>query len=324
MHTHILSGNKEDIKKAAIALRNGKLVAFPTETVYGLGANALDQKAVAKIFKAKGRPQDNPLIAHIGAKEDLDALVLKVPKKAKILIDAFWPGPLTIVLQKSGIVPEIITAGLPSVAVRMPSLDIALDLIKKAGVPIAAPSANTSGRPSPTSAKHVIEDLRGRIDYIIDGGRTRIGVESTVIDLTVDPPVLLRPGGITKEEIEKKIGQVRISRHGSVAKSPGMKYRHYSPRAEVILTKDIQKSADNYMNKGYKVGIMATDKTPYSADRIRYIGKSNEQIAKNLFEAFRDLDKYKVDIILIKGVNDNGLGLAIMNRLKKASTIDKE
>jgi L-threonylcarbamoyladenylate synthase len=326
MNTKVIQADKRDvgeIREAAEALREGGLVAFPTETVYGLGANALDPEAVAKIFKAKGRPQDNPLIVHIADKNDLKRLVKKIPEKATALTDAFWPGPLTLILKKSDIIPEVITGGLDTVAIRMPDNDIALALIKDSKVPIAAPSANLSGRPSPTSAKHVADDLSGRIAYIVDGGRTRIGVESTVLDLTVEPPTLLRPGGITTKEIEDVVGKiaVRPAKRGAV-RSPGMKYRHYSPKARVVLAKkgEIQNLADKYMGESLKVGIMATDNGKYGADIVRSVGEDYDEIANNLFETFREFDRDNVDIIIAQGVKEEGLGLAIMNRLKKASS----
>jgi L-threonylcarbamoyladenylate synthase len=264
------------------------------------------------------------LILHISQKKELSRLVKKVPKKAEMLIDTFWPGPFTVVLEKSDIVPDVITGGLDSVAIRMPDNDIALAIIRESGVPVAAPSANLSGMPSSTSAEHVKQDLYGKIDFIIDGGRTEIGIESTVVDLTVDPPVLLRPGGIIREEIEKIIGKIKVSREKGIAKSPGMKYRHYAPKAKVILVEG--KNVDNKMQKlveKYKhlrVGVMAIDsKQEYKADIVKHVGDSYFSIAKNLFKTFREFDQEGVDIIIVQGVQDKGLGFSIMNRLRKAS-----
>ena len=308
MKTRIIKPlNKSDLKKPAKFLRKGKLVAFPTETVYGLGANALDVDAVKKIFIAKGRPADNPLIVHIADKNDLKKLVRKIPEKAKILIEKFWPGPLTIVFEKKEIVSNIVTARQKTVAVRMPKNKIALDLIKMARVPIAAPSANTSTRPSPTKAEHVFDDLNGKIDIIVDGGKTDVGLESTVIDLTSKIPTILRPGKITKEEIEKLIGKVFAkTKSGKNVKSPGMKYKHYSPKAKVILAskKEIKKISKKFKDK--KIGII-------------FCGNSLEEYAKNIFSEFREMDKMGIEVILAEKVEEKGIGVAIMNRLKKAA-----
>ena len=231
----------KQLDQAAEVLRSGGLVAFPTETVYGLGANALDEEAVKSIYRAKGRPSDNPLIVHIADTAAVKDLTDSIPGTAQALMDAFWPGPLTLVMPRSSLVPDIVTAGLDTVAVRMPSHPIASALIKKAGVPVAAPSANSSGRPSPTLARHVIEDMMGKIDVIIDGGNAEVGVESTVLDITVDPPVILRPGGVTLEQLRHVLGNVisdqtpGISDMAGTPKSPGMKYRHYSPKATMLL-----------------------------------------------------------------------------------------
>lgn len=309
------------IRRAARALRGGGLVAFPTETVYGLGANAMDSQAVAGIFKAKGRPQDNPLISHIAGRKGLEQLVDRVPRKAEDLMSAFWPGPLTLVLEKSREVPEATTGGLPTVAVRMPANDIALALIREADVPVAAPSANLSGSPSPTCARHVLDDLDGRIDYVIDGGKTRIGVESTVLDLTADTPRILRPGGITHKMLLQAVGEVEEGTPGGRAKSPGMKYRHYSPKARLILAEGHGKTqmlAERYMEKNLKVGVIATDGKTYNADTVKKIGETHEEIARNLYQTLRKLDEEQVDIIIAQTVKDQGLGHAIMNRLKKA------
>ncbi len=316
-------------------LEKGGLVAFPTETVYGLGANALDVNAIKKIFEAKGRPADNPLIVHIADKKEIYRLAREVPKEVKKLINKFWPGPLTIILKKSKIVPDIITGGLDTIAIRMPSNKIALALIKEAKVPIAAPSANFFGKPSPTAAKHVIQDLDGKIAAIIDGGETEIGVESSIIDLTTIPPTLLRPGGITLEELKKLLGKIKIHPlvkgkqiKTFIAQSPGMKYKHYAPDAKIIVIegeyqkvqKKIQELVDKYKLEGKFVGVMTTNENHiYKADVIKFLGNDFNTIAKNLFKTFREFDEEKIDIIIAEGIIDKELGHAIMNRLRKAS-----
>jgi L-threonylcarbamoyladenylate synthase len=318
----------EDIKKAADVIKKGGLVAFPTETVYGLGADALNPSAVKKIFLAKNRPVDNPLIVHISKKSDLGFLG-KVTPKAKALIKRFWPGPLTLVVEKKPIVPKETSGGLNTVAVRMPSNKIASLLIKYAGVPIAAPSANLAGKPSPTKAKHVIEDLNGKVDMIIDGGKTNIGLESTVLDLTSHPPTLLRAGKITVEQIERTIGKIEI--HSSVlgkrkkdlvAKSPGMKYRHYAPKAKLILVSEKSKIANlikNYKKQGLRVGVLSF-KNSYDADFVKILSGDLKIAAKNLFSSLREFDYNKIDVIISESVDQKGIGLAIMSRLKKAAS----
>jgi len=321
------------IRKAAEIIKKGGLVAFPTETVYGLGADALNPAAVRRIYAAKGRPADNPLIVHVADKDQICGLAKELPKNAKDLIRKFFPGPLTIILEKSDVVPHETTAGLNTVAIRMPSHRIALALIKESGTPIAAPSANKAGRPSPTRAQHVLEDLNGKVDLIIDGGATEVGLESTVVDLTVKPPQILRPGGITVEMLREVCGpQIHpaVSHQLSereVAKSPGMKYRHYAPKASllVILGKDddvqrkITELTRHFNSKGLKIGVATTTDRKYPADHLENLGQSKEEIAKGLFDVFRKFDKAGVDVILAEGVDEEGLGLAIMNRLKKAS-----
>jgi len=284
MKTKIIIANKESVLRAAKLIMQNELVAFSTETVYGLGANALNKKAVEKIFIAKGRPQDNPLIVHIANKKQLNELVLNVPKKANILINKFWPGPLTIVLKKSKKVPKIITAGLDSVAIRMPRNKTALELIKNS-CPIAAPSANTSGKPSPTNAEHVYDDLKNKIPLILDGGKCKIGIESTVIDFTRKIPTILRPGKITKKMIEKLIGKINIANEKTKVKSPGMKYRHYSPKAKVILIDDLKRLK---INENEKIIIITKTKNHYK-NKIEY--KTNKELAQNIFYWFREADK---------------------------------
>lgn len=339
----IIDIDKENIdihklKDGAEILRNGGTVTFPTETVYGLGANALDEKAVKKIFEAKGRPADNPLIIHITKYDDIKDIVLEIPKKAEKLISKFWPGPLTLIFKKSSIVPKIVTGGLDTVAIRMPAHPIAKLLIELAGVPVAAPSANLSGKPSPTKEKHVKDDVMGRVDAIICGGDADVGVESTVLDITSDIPMILRPGGVTKEELEKVIGKVDVDpalqeSKGSnlIPKSPGMKYTHYSPNADVILVsgnldnviKSIKEIKKEKENDGYKVGIMATDETKdrYEGSKIISVGSRRqlETVASNLFKVLREFDETDIDIILAETFEETGIGQAIMNRLMKAA-----
>lgn len=321
------------ISQAAVVIKTGNLVAIPTETVYGIGANALDAKAVKKIFKAKGRPLDNPLIIHISKFEEMDILVDKIPDSAKKLMKKFWPGPLTIVLKKSKTVPKITTGGLNTVAIRMPDNQIARQLIKESGVPIAAPSANISGKPSPTIAAHVKEDLYGKIPMIIDGGKTKIGIESTVIDLSGKTPILLRPGGVTLEQLEKSIGKIKVHSikrkegQNSVSRSPGMKYRHYSPKAKIILIKGPKNKANEkikdllaqFKKQGKKVGVLSTDKDWNFSREVMFIGKRFDEVASNLFQTFREFDSRKVEIILIHGIGQKGLGLGIMDRIEKAA-----
>jgi L-threonylcarbamoyladenylate synthase len=327
------------ITYAAQVLKEGGLVAFPTETVYGLGANALNEAAVLRIFEAKGRPSDNPLIVHVADKQSVEKLVLRIPDKAVKLMDMFWPGPLTLVMDKQPIVPEIITAGLNTVAVRVPSHPIALALIKAAKLPVAAPSANVSGKPSPTDARHVINDLNGKVDVIIEGGLSNIGVESTVVDMVIEPPMLLRPGGITLEQMEAVIGSVQVDptiAHNSldgiiIPKSPGMKYKHYAPKANVIIiegeviniTSKINQLVKEYEDRNIKVGILATEETKnlYPEKLTVSLGSrlSPETIAANLFKALRDFDKTDTHTIFAEAIDSSGIGLAIMNRMNKAA-----
>lgn len=299
--------NEIIIKTAADIIAGGGLVAFPTETVYGLGGDAFDVNASARIYEAKGRPSDNPLIVHIAALEDLYSLTDNVPEKALALAKEFWPGPLTMIVDKKSCVPDTVTGGLSTVAVRLPSHKVARDLIKASGTFIAAPSANLSGRPSPTRAEHVIEDLSGRVDMIIDGGDIEIGLESTIVDLTEDVPVILRPGYITMEMIEDVIGDVRLDKalmtgvsDGVAPKAPGMKYRHYAPKAELTIIEGERDKVINRINsfveegrgRNRKVGVMLTTETYDMVDADVKIslgsGDSNEEIARNLFATLRD------------------------------------
>ena len=319
------------IDEAVQLLQEGEAVAFPTETVYGLGADAIRSEAIDKIYLAKGRPSDNPLIIHIGAFEQIKDYAREVPQKAQQLIDAFWPGPLTIILPKQDCLADNATAGLDSVGIRMPSHPVAMELLKKVNLPIAAPSANTSGRPSPTSAEHVVDDLDGRIAGIVDGGEVNIGLESTVIDCTVEPPIILRPGEVTREEIEAVIGKVDIDKSLKdiefTPKSPGMKYKHYAPNAPLTIIKGnhdfFQKVIDEAKSQEKKIGLLVTEenKEKYDADIVLVCGSQNDllSVAQRLYDVLREFDEHDIDIIYSESFPDSGLGEAIMNRLLKAS-----
>ena len=318
------------IKKAARVIKNGGLVAFPTETVYGLGADALNPSAGVKIFEAKNRPLDDPLIVHIAEKNDLFRVVKEIHQITLDLAAEFWPGPLTLVLKKSEIIPDIITGGLNTVAVRMPLHPVALNLIKEARTPIAAPSANLFGRTSPTTAQHVLEDLTGKIDLIIDGGRTNIGVESTIVDLTRQPFCVLRPGGVSLEKLRTIIPQVELFQPKDVL-APGMYPRHYAPQARVILVQDdgknrvgkIRKLASELKSQGYSFGILTTEenRNKYGGYNVKSLGPGDDlaACATNLFSVLRDFDRQNVDVIIAEGAKEEGLGLAIMDRLRKAA-----
>lgn len=330
--------DREVMEEASRVLHRGGMVAFPTETVYGLGADALDEKASARIYAAKGRPSDNPLIVHISDIEQLDKLVCEIPDNAKKLMDAFWPGPMTLIFKKSGLVPDGTTGGLDTVAVRMPDHKAALELIRTSGVAIAAPSANTSGRPSPTTAAHVADDLSGKIDMIIDGGTVGIGIESTIVDVTSEIPMVLRPGYITMEMLENVVGKVETDKAitGPVSpdikpKAPGMKYKHYAPKAELTMfsgelknvVKHINSLTDKNVKSGIKTGIIACEETKdmYEAGEVLSIGSRNNEdtIAHNLYGVLRKFDDMNVDVIYGETFEDNRLGQAIMNRLLKAA-----
>jgi len=340
MNTKLIPNNPDqDLSLAIKALQQGGLVAIPTETVYGLAANALDQEAVGKIFTAKGRPSDNPLIIHIASMNQLPALVSDISANAKKLMDAFWPGPMTLVFSASDIVPSIVSAGLSTVAIRFPSHPIAQKLILLSGLVLAAPSANTSGKPSPTTAQRVLEDLNGKIDVIVDGGRVEVGLESTVIDVTGDIPTILRPGKITDDMIKNVTGCVAIdpalqasTGNNFTPKSPGMKYNHYSPNARVYIVEgeeeNVIKMIDTLSLKDQennrKVGIMATDETisAYTqGDMLLSLGSKSalETIAYSLFETLRAFDDAKMDIVYTESFSNEGIGNAIMNRLTKAA-----
>lgn len=329
------------IEEAGAVIRRGGLVAFPTETVYGLGANALDGAAVKKIFEAKGRPQDNPLIVHISDFDELEPLVAEVPEIARKLMDRFWPGPMTIIFKKSSVIPDETSAGLDSVGVRMPSNQVARAIINAAGVPVAAPSANISGRPSPTDVGSCIEDLSGKVDMIIGGEKCEVGVESSVIDVTAYPPCILRPGGVTLEMFRTVDENIYIDPSilkkpdaDFKPKAPGMKYRHYAPKApvRVVLGEPekvialINEMVQNYINKGEKVGIIATDETKdrYENGIVVSLGSRADMdgITRNLFETLRSFDDKDVSLILSEAFEEKGKGIAVMNRLKKAAGFD--
>jgi L-threonylcarbamoyladenylate synthase len=345
VHTSLVKINSKNperskVELAANIILNGGLVAFPTETVYGLGANGLNPAAVRRIFSAKGRPADNPLIMHIGRINDLNIIAEGVTERELRIAKKFWPGPLSMVLRKSKKVPKISTGGLDTVAVRIPNNKISLSLIRAAGVPIAAPSANISGRPSPTRASHVMEDLHGKVDLILDGGRSAIGLESSVIDMTSPIPVLLRAGGLTYEKIRRAVGKVSIhpsvifpedrsSHDNGTHKAPGMRYRHYSPKADLIIVEgpkskvrsqidELSKQIKKFECK--KVCIMCRSHNHnYSADLIKFVGSDFETFGRNLYDIFRCADHNKIDVIIAEGMEYTNLGLALMNRLKSAA-----
>lgn len=325
-----------DLAVAAAILRTGGLVAFPTETVYGLGANGLDAKAAAGIYLAKGRPSDNPLILHIADLKMLDNIVQNISDSAKKLLAAFCPGPLTLILERKAAVPDQITGGLSTVGVRMPHNEIARALIRLAGVPIAAPSANLSGRPSPTTAEAVLADLDGRIDAVIDGGSCLLGLESTIVDCTSKVPTVLRPGAVTLEMLAAVIGEVAIDpaligEHGK-PKAPGMKYTHYAPNAPMIMlegtaekmAEGLRKEIVKAIAAGKKVGVIVSAEIavqlPENVEKVIYGSRTNiSEIATRLYTALRAFDHSNVDVIFAEGTAKAGLGLAVMNRLQKAS-----
>ena len=328
--------NKTTIRQAGSILRKGGLVAFPTETVYGLGADALNEKAAEKIYAAKGRPSDNPLIIHIADMEDLETIADIIPEKAVTVAEKYWPGPITMIFEKTEKVPYGTTGGLDTVAVRMPSDEIAQAVILAGGGFIAAPSANTSGRPSPTAAEHVIEDLSGKVDMILDGGAVDIGVESTILDMTVNPPMILRPGAITKEMLTELIGEVTEDRtmmsiSDSAPKAPGMKYRHYAPKGDLsivegpmeLVIEAVNRMAALRISQGYKVGIIGTEETVsrYTKGIVKSVGTREDEstIANHLYGILREFDADEVDYIFSESFATGGIGNAIMNRLLKAA-----
>lgn len=344
METKVIKLDVDDLKEgclkeAAQILRSGGLVAFPTETVYGLGANALDENASSKIYAAKGRPSDNPLIVHISQVKDIEVLAEEIPEKAYQLADVFWPGPLTIILKKKECVPFQTTGGLNTVAIRLPANRIAKQLIAESGVFVAAPSANLSGKPSPTTAQHVYNDMDGKVDMIIDGGNATLGLESTIVDLSGRVPVILRPGCITKAMLENVIGPIDVDPvilqkepgKDIVPKAPGMKYRHYAPEGKLTIYEGNIKQVANAINQkteeklegGFSVGVIATDETKalYHCGTVKTIGsrKDEASIAAGLYGILREFDELHTEYIYSESFADNSLGQAIMNRLLKAA-----
>ena len=338
MQTQVLPANEESLALAARLLREGQLVAFPTETVYGLGANALDAEAVKAIFAAKGRPADNPLIAHIWDRAQLEGLV-EIPDAAPALMDAFWPGPLTILMPRTSRVPDVVTAGLDTVAIRMPSHPVARAMLRACGLPIAAPSANRSGKPSPTTAEHVRVDMDGRIPLILDGGPCDVGLESTVIDVTHGTPTILRPGGVTQAMLERVLGRVEVAgsvlrplQAGEKALSPGMRYRHYSPDGQVTLVEGNEADVVRALGllcaqaeaNGHRACVMCFSE--HTAALAKWhphdIGSRSEpeEVAHRLFDTLRRLDTEGMDVIFSEVVAPEGIGLAVMNRLGRAAS----
>ncbi len=335
MNTQLLNAKTPgDIEKAADILKNGGLVAIPTETVYGLAANAFNAESCADIFKAKGRPGDNPLIVHISNLDMLSDIVGEIPKAAKLLAEKFWPGPLTVIMAKNPKIPDVTSANLPSVAVRFPAHPIAREIIEKAGIPLAAPSANLSGSPSPTSFEHCVHDLVGRVDAIIDGGASSVGVESTIVSLTGEKPVLLRPGFVTYEELCETLGEVEISHavlekleEGEKVLSPGMKYKHYAPKAKVTLIKASSEEYVSYVNEhansddfalcfDEEAAVLKTSTVTYGSEF------SDAQQAEHIFEALRILDEKGAKRVFAHSPKASGIGLAVYNRLIRAAGFD--
>lgn len=333
MTTQVLLPTAKTLQTAGTLLRAGELVGFPTETVYGLGANALDQAAVLRIFEAKGRPADNPLIVHIASLEDVAPLIKgDLPEAARKLAEAYWPGPMTMVLPKSSRIPLAVSAGLSTVGIRFPDHPVAQALIQAAGVPIAAPSANRSGRPSPTTAAHVLEDMDERIPLILDGGPCRVGVESTVIDLTCDPVRVLRPGGVTPSMIARVLGSVEVDGSvlrplmpGEVVRSPGMKYRHYAPKGEMTLVSGANVRArlaslyDEAERQGETALILAKDARGFDGRLVRALGETDAEAAASLFALLREADALGVQRIYAEVFDPEGVGLAVMNRMGRAA-----
>ncbi len=333
MDTTVLQANDPQCAAAAAALiKHGQLVALPTETVYGLGADGLNPDAVAKIFEAKGRPQDNPLILHIAQPKDLDTLCHHIPDSAYRLAEKFWPGPLTMVLPAKDIVPKCTTAGLPTVAVRCPDCEITRRIIALSGVPIAAPSANISGKPSTTTAGHVFSDHQGKIPLIVDGGACRVGVESTIVDLTEDTPRLLRPGGVTPEQLKEVLGELTVDKavtaqidKDAVVKAPGMKYRHYAPQCQVVIVSGSREKAAEYIQKHFTTGdrvLCFAEELPLYADCNPLSYGFEEDVASlsaGLFDALRQLDDPNVRKVYARCPVGGGVAYAVQNRLKKAA-----
>jgi L-threonylcarbamoyladenylate synthase len=326
--------NKPGIDRAAELLKAGKLVVIPTETVYGLAANALNAESVAEIFKAKGRPQDNPLIVHVASQEWLPKYTLEIPEAARKLMDAFWPGPLTIILKKSPVIPDIVSAGLDTAAFRCPSNPIAHAIIEASGIPLAAPSANLSGKPSPTTASYVLQDLKGRVSAVVDGGPCDVGVESTVITLCDGCPRVLRPGGITPEQLKSVLGSVEIDRavthkvnSDERVASPGMKYKHYAPKANVIIIKGGTDKMAAYVNERAADGVAALcfkeEADRFNVPCVTYGSKKDSlSQAQRLFDALRELDEIGAKTVYASCPETTGVGLAVYNRLIRAAGFD--
>ncbi|MBQ2828647.1 MAG: threonylcarbamoyl-AMP synthase [Clostridia bacterium] len=330
MKTEILKATEESIEKAAAIIKDGGVVGLPTETVYGLGANAFDSSAVEKIFEAKGRPKDNPMIVHVSSIDEVYPLVKKFPEEAKKLAEKYWPGPLTIIMPKSDKVPARTSGNLDTVAVRMPSHPVMRKVIEKSGCPIAAPSANLSGSPSPTNAKYVFDDMDGRIELILDGGECEVGLESTVITLATEKPRLLRPGGITPEQLEEVLGEIIIDKavkskleENAKASSPGMKYKHYAPKIKVVIIKaDKEKYAEYVSSHSENAAALCfeDDAQNMSVPTVTY-GRSDDSSsqAKRLFDALRELDETGAEIAFAHCPSDEGVGLAVYNRLLRSA-----
>ena len=341
MKTQVLPVDKDSIALGAEILREGGLVGMPTETVYGLGANALNPQAVRSIFEAKGRPGDNPLIVHVSCMEEVAPLVREIPKAAQRLMDAFWPGPMTIILPKAACIPTEVSAGLDTVGIRLPASDAARALIAAAGCPVAAPSGNRSGRPSPTTAQHMLEDMDGRIPLILDGGACEVGVESSVIDATGEVPIILRPGGITPEMVEEVLGRVEVDEHvmsplaeGEAVRSPGMKYKHYAPQAKTVIFEGSDEAVvaaicaryDAAEAAGERVAILGFDEHDFGARNRISLGRAScpQEAAARLFAALRELDERGDTLALCEAVDMAGIGLAVMNRMGRAAAFDIE
>ncbi len=333
MKTIILK-DTTDLSEMGEIIRRGGLVAFPTETVYGLGANAYDDSAVKRIYEAKGRPSDNPLIVHLAGVEDIKKAAREIPAAAQKLLDAFAPGPFTLILKKQPNISDTVTAGLDTVGVRVPSDEIARAFIEAAGVPVAAPSANLSGKPSPTRAEHVIADMDGRIDAIICGGSSEVGVESTIIDVTGDIPTILRPGGITLDDVVRVCGEACLDEHilKSVAedeqpKCPGTKYKHYAPDAEVTVVEGGQEKVqvkiaeliEAARKKGESIGVLAIDDCGYEADKFISTGRTNRDFARTLFDSLREFDECEIDVVFVQMSIKDEYELAVKNRLYKSA-----
>ena len=323
------------IQEAGAILKAGGLVAFPTETVYGLGGDALNPLSSKKIYAAKGRPSDNPLIVHIAEFGALAPIVREIPENARKLAEKFWPGPLTMILYKSDLVPYETTGGLDTVAIRMPGNRIARELIRAAGGYVAAPSANRSGKPSPTLAKYVAQDLEGRVEMIIDGGDVKIGLESTIVDLTSDKPMVLRPGYVTRQDLLEVLPEIEEDStlmrddSGQAPRAPGMKYRHYAPKGDLTIVKGVEEKVLAYINaqceknENKKTGVIGTDATVrrYDADVCKSVGcrEDEEAVARELYRILREFDDEDVEVIYAEAFDDSGIGRAIMNRLLKAA-----